>query len=61
MKINWKNVEELLIGLIAFIGMIVFSFMFAKTEQPLAIMMCLFSCNIVWLGITYDIVNKIRG
>ena len=61
MKINWKNVEELFIGLIAFIGMVVFGIVLGKCEQSVTAIICLYSCNIVWLGITFDIINKMRG
>ena len=60
-KINWSNLIELIVGVVCFIGMIVFSIILKNTEIPLNILLCIFICNVIWLSIGFDIYEKIRG
>ena len=59
-KINWRNLGELIIMVVAMIGTIVFSIMLKDTEIPLNILLCIFLCNVIWLSIGFDIYEKIK-
>lgn len=59
-KINWRNLGELIIMVVAMVGSIVFSVMLKTTEIPLNVLLCLFLCNFIWLSIGFDIYEQIK-
>ena len=59
-KINWRNLIELICGILSFIGVIVFGIPLKDIQIPLNILLCLFLCLVACLSIVYDIYEKVK-
>lgn len=60
-KINWKNVGELLGIVISFILSILCVIEATKSNIPLNYLFSSVCLNFIWLGLGYDVYEKIRG
>ena len=60
-KINWKNVSELVGIVVSFVLSIICVVAATKSNIPLNYLLSSACLNFIWLGLGYDVIEKLRG